>query len=158
MKPEIKRVVAAKTMRVATTFTGAAACAFAFTPAALAGTHLDVAGAGQQAHDNGVRPDAITTKNHCPGGTSNWLHLAYTTGGDICYGGSGTLEFTNSVKINSFCGGNNTGVIYGYSKDGGSPSIPFGHGTFYAKIPSRPYAVWGLSMDGWKGNDKCGPP
>jgi hypothetical protein len=63
MKPSIKNAMSGKKMRVATVFSGAAACAVAFTPAAMAGTgqpavtHL--AGPLRQ----GITPDTETGCN-----------------------------------------------------------------------------------------------
>jgi hypothetical protein len=151
-----------KTMRVATTFTGAAACAFAFAPTAMAGAQPGVAHGGRQplprGNNRNVRPDKITYDLSCPGGTSNWVHLAYYSGGDACLGFTGYSALSPIPVIKGWCGGNNKGVLYGISKNGARRSHPFGHGHTYATIKSAPFAVTSVKMNGWSGNSKCGPP
>ena len=155
MQPRIK-----KTMRVATTFTGAAACAAAFAPTAA------TAATAQHGHQirldgtrHGVQPDAgITFKSQCPGGTSNWLHIAWAGNhGDACLGGVGSVSFsTHAPGIKGWCGGNNIGIILSRN---GQHSYSFGHGTTYLyNIKPDPFPIGAVLMDGWKGNDKCPPP
>lgn len=160
MKPSSRRTASGKTLRVATTFTGAAACAVAFAPAATAGTHPRTAQTGHRVLMMG--PDTVVVKNHCPAGTSDWLHLAYigVGTGDICFGYSGSHYFgSDPFSIRSFCGGNNTGKIWGYNSQGREQSIPFGHGDTYAKVPGgNNFLVTRVSLFGWGGTDHCGPP
>jgi hypothetical protein len=166
MKPSIKKAVSGKTMRVASTFTGAAACAVAFTPAAMAGTghpavHQPVLNRAVP-HKVG-RPD-ISLRG-CTAGTSNWFHIAYNKQSDICFGFKGTFVFSPNARPaeTSFCGGNNKGWISGFNtKTGQFYFTRFGHGNFYAHIPnttaSHPYLLSSVHISSWAGNSKCGFP
>jgi hypothetical protein len=154
-----------KTMKVATTFTGVAACAAAFAPAATAATtghQLPYKNAPVTA-PHGVRP-GISERGGCPGGTSNWFHVGYAKVQDTCFGFKGTFSGSPVYYATSFCGGNNTGWIAGYL-DGGAGAhyfTYFGHGTTYAHIPgtsaSEPLAITQVHISGWSGGDKCGFP
>lgn len=89
-----------KAFKVATVFTGAAACAAAFTPAAMAAT---------------VRPD--TSHRNCAGGgqltTSMvfvWPSAAHH--GPTCVGGANGTGWTHlGTDYISFCAGNNSGSM-----------------------------------------------
>jgi hypothetical protein len=118
MKPAIKKAPSGKTMRVATLFTGTAACAFAFAPAAVA------ASTGQHAV---ARPDSGTTGNikieDCTPSRAHWVHFT-DRGGSICFGDRGTWSGNRRdayVSANKICPGNNWGFYGGYSaSDGGA--------------------------------------
>jgi hypothetical protein len=162
MKPEIKRR-AGQTMRVATTFTGVAACAAAFAPAAMAGTGV-TGGDGHTVlvdRTPRIRP-ADTTSGSCRAGTSNWLHLGFSHGaGDWCFGDRGTLSSPNGYPLGyytSYCGGNNTGSFWGESAGGTYKHVKFGHGTTYAHIKSGVFTVYSVTIKSWSQNDKCNLP
>jgi hypothetical protein len=154
---------ARKSMRVATTFTGVAACAAFAAPTAMAATGTGGHQLWRNAIPHTVRPDNTTVKS-CVGGTSNWFHLAYNKSHDLCFGGKGKVIFSNSQPVaTSFCGGNNTGWIKGfYYTTGKSYFTYFGHGTFYAHIPNTtaadPLVLASMHISNYSGNDKCGFP
>jgi hypothetical protein len=94
MKSGIKKAASGKTMRVATLFTGAAACAAAFAPAAHAAT---------------AKPD--TEPASCAT-TPRWVHVANSIS-EVCFGFKGTSHFPGLVYITAECGGNNSGRLFG---------------------------------------------
>jgi hypothetical protein len=148
-----KKALSRKAMRVATTFTGVAACTATFTPAATAAT------------ERVAIPD-IKAKPGCPAGTSNWLHLAYNRENDTClgYSGSSNRTFDPNYGATSFCGGNNSGSFRGHFKDapGTFYNTGFWTGTTYAHIPGTtatdPLIISYVRIYAWAGNDKCGLP
>jgi hypothetical protein len=157
MKSSIKKAVSGKTMRVATTFTGAAACAAAFAAPAAAGT-AHVAQPMLKGVQQGVRPDI--TGGNCPG-HSTYLHLGYAyQRGSYCFGGKGKLH--DSVLATSFCGGNNIGWIKGYYYDDNTKSYftYFHQGNYYAHIPGTsnydPLIVVSEYISKWSGHSGCG--
>jgi hypothetical protein len=152
-----------KTMRVATTFTGAAACAVGFGPAATAATHVP-----QQTREwHGQHlPRGMTPQikpdfegGSCKGGTSNWVHLAwgYPNTLDWCFGFRGSAVIDGSFSM--ICGGNNIGWYSGISP-GGSPvtHATFHQGTTYARLPGAPLYISRMGITSFKGTDKCSPP
>ena len=166
MKPGIKKGVSGKALRVATVFTGAAAAAGAFVPAAYAGGGHATAQRTYDQHAagrHGARLHGIVTKPNCPGGTSNWIHLGFHKQSDRCYGFSGSLFGTVSRPVwfaTSFCGGNNFGWISGKltGDNNASWSHSIGHGTTYFTIPHTSQlalATTGLWLYSWSGHDTC---
>jgi hypothetical protein len=132
-----------RAMRVATTFTGVAACAFAMAPTAMAAT-----GHQTEVKDNTIRP-LNTANGNCEGANqSHWFHMG-TTATVTCYGGRGSAH-PGGYVINSFCGGNNIGYFTGNRK-----RVNFGIGDFWAHIPSAPYAVSKVVISSWSGGTKC---
>jgi hypothetical protein len=146
MKPSIKKVASGKTMRVATVFTGAAACAAAFAPAAHAVT-------GHQAEANAkTLADATTVTVSRPGTmhrfqpdisaapqtseagcstTPRYLHFR-TSVGTVCFGHLGSFYFgPYPVIMTSICGGNNSGS---YSNGFGKVA-KFHTGTTFVHVP-----------------------
>jgi hypothetical protein len=106
-----------KSFRVATVFTGAAACAAAFAPAA---------GAAPVAA--GIIPKPITA-NDCTAGELDWAHMYYTAAENhtipACFAGIGTYWIAGSKRFTYFCPGNNSGYLWtNYG------SIPFSAGPF----------------------------
>jgi hypothetical protein len=105
-----------KPFRVATVFTGAAACAAAFTPAAAA---MPTA-AGATTHDlaPGITATGnITATDDCGSATKGWLYLYYTASehhGPICLGGIGTAPLDPGTAMAGFCPGNTSGSLAGY--------------------------------------------
>jgi hypothetical protein len=153
MKPGIR-----KTLRVATTFTGAAACAAAFTPAAMAGTaHQARLGGktitlpGHRGIRHGIRPDntgSIELTTSC-GTVPHWVHLA-NAGSEICAGFKGTFSFYRSPQIvTKECGGTN----HGYLESPGGTKWDFYSGTTFTTPPFS--LVSEIHISGWKGNDAC---
>jgi hypothetical protein len=174
MNPSVKKAVSGRAMRVATTFTGAAACAFAFAPTALAGTHQPAAQPGHQPRqvrvDNRMMPmitslsfslsggvylsSAASIKNaNCRGtNQSHWLHLGSVSGTTkrvTCFGFKGTVTYLNPFKISQECGGNNKGWI----KSNGGDKITYGTGTTYRKIGTT--FIKSVHISKWTGSDKC---
>jgi hypothetical protein len=127
-----------KSMRVATIFTGVAAC---------------VAPMAQAAHAQVTRPDAKlgpeNTRIAACGGRSTWVHMGYLTGGtgnytaySSCAGFVGGAGFT--VRLRGFCGGNNQGHLFGYTATA-NLNWHYGHGNYYALwAPSK---SWGTTSD-----------
>jgi hypothetical protein len=164
----------ARCLRVATVFTGAAACAVGFGPAANAQPVPAQAGATPVPAQAGVtpapgaahhrtrfqvRPDG--EERNCSAGKSTWFHL-YTKselGSHIewCVGFSGFTPLSGIVTAQGFCGGNNSGSFLGSN----GVWHHFGHGTtiylFKAKngFPGSVYEVEGVDIFSWKGPDKC---
>jgi hypothetical protein len=151
MNPGIKKAAAVKTMRVASTFTGVAACAAAVAPPAIAGTGHVVPRYVPQ-----VRPLA-TESGACISRTKHWLHLANSET-DLCFGYRG-VKYTSFPTI-SFCGGNNSGFFNGYFPDGKAYSIAFRQGSTYARIRGTgdgvSVNVSEVDITGYTGNDSCG--
>jgi hypothetical protein len=156
MKPSIKKAASRKTVRVATTFTGAAACAVTFAPTVAAGTGQPAA--AQPGHQHKVHRIQAITQANCRGtNQSHWMHMGTETT-VTCFGFRGATHVRpNPFKITSFCGGNNSGFIYGTSAGGNAASIFFGHGTYYNQFqtPSPPLHASFVSIIGFGGNDKC---
>jgi hypothetical protein len=147
-----------KIMRVATVFTGAAACAVAFAPGAMAGTGQPAAARdGHQARlggkTPGIRPGI--TVGGCTG-RPNWVHIGdafYTE----CFGFTGTYSVSrgDGAVAGAICGGNNYGWYGGYS-DLGFNTAGFHQGTTFAVVPSTiAESFTTMHISGWKGNDAC---
>jgi len=153
MKPGIKR-----TMRVATTFTGAAACAVAFNPAAMAGTARPV----QPGHQQDLRRVAIPDNRRLSGSirsgacAAEWLHIGVNGTGPVCIGYKGLLDMSPYPNMHSFCGGTNSGYIWGNGTLGWS-YYHFEPGTYFWHLPkSIPwFYVSEVGIAGWRGSDKC---
>jgi hypothetical protein len=139
-------------MRVATAFTGAAACAAAFTPAAMAGT-------GHQAQPgrNGIRPNSyreygkIRKTEYCSQ-EHQWLHLNFSgTSGTFCWGFAGRWYFSPTAwKTDEECGGTNRGSLF----IAGQSPVSFGPGKGYRHF-AKSLEVQSLSIRSWTGTDSC---
>jgi hypothetical protein len=171
-----------KTMRVATVFTGAAACATAFTPAAgIMGTgqHTIAQPARQARLDAVIRPaqwnytskdmQRVTGITACEA-RPNWVQIVSVKAGTgenlVCFGHSGVWTPTNGSSFSGWtiCGGNNIG---GYVGSYGGPvagdelryDATFGPGTTFVDLPHLPTkfaSPWGdVVIISWQGNDKC---
>jgi hypothetical protein len=137
-------------MRVATMFTGATACAVAFTPTA-----------GAQAAT--IMPASGTVYGNCRGpNQSHWLHVVDFTQ-IYCLGGVTGSQYnyrpTNGgSQVYSFCGGNNVGVFV----NSYAPSLKFFQGTTYSHYANRhggfPYVASQVAIVSWAGTDKCPLP
>jgi hypothetical protein len=147
MTLDVKKAASRKAMRVATVFTGAAACAVAFTPAAHA-ANLDP-----------VRP-AGTEWGDCQGANqSHWLHIV-TNNSIYCLGGRGTYPLTDApysvyARVYSYCGGNNSGwFFWSYAR-----LVKFYAGTTYNTWARNndgfPLLTSEVSISTWHGNDTC---
>jgi hypothetical protein len=149
-----------KSMRVATTFTGAAACAVTFGPTAMAGTHIHQQ-ADERHGQHPLRGMAARKGNFesgpCTGGTSNWVHMAFgqPNAADFCFGfrGSGSPDSTYSL----ICGGNNIGWYSGSSRGGKPVFGRFHEGSTYVKLPGEPDWINGMGITSFSGHDKCPP-
>jgi hypothetical protein len=147
MTLDIKKTASTKTMRVATVFTGAAACAVAFTPAT-----------GAQAAT--IQP--TTTKGSCyAANRSHWLHVVNTQS-TYCVGGEGRVYIAGGfgylTGVYSFCGGNNSGEFINSAQNAPSP-LPFYTGTYYneySRTHGGPYYASQVSISRWHGTDTCG--
>ncbi len=95
-----------KTMRVATTFTGAAACAVGFNnPAAMAGTARPAAQAGQQqlhriALAENRRVSGSIREANCAS-HSHWMHMGGPQGSVGCIGFKGLLGMSPYPNLRS---------------------------------------------------------
>jgi hypothetical protein len=145
-------------MRVATVFTGAAAAAVGFAPAALAAPgHAAAQGhpARANARAQAMRPDTGSIRS--TGCTTNtWVHIEYSTLfiTDYCraIGFEGRMKLKSApLAMNAQCGGNNVGTIY---YDGGG-SLSYGQGTTYRPVY---HSVSSVSILYWKGTEQCAWP
>jgi hypothetical protein len=164
MRPGINRTAVRKTMRVATVFTGAAACATAFVAPAAAGTGQHaVARPGQQPRLNSsrVRPLTNIESRNCADVGPSWVHFGTAGAGSICWGYSG--RWTGNKDFDYFtasriCGGNNSGSYGGYSDYGNGDyhTAGFGHGTGWVHLPWPDSTVITMVyIKKYKGSDKC---
>jgi hypothetical protein len=144
-----------KAFKVATVFTGTAACAAAFAPAAGAAT---TAGTQQ------VEP--ATSHRNCvigPRTTSMvfwWLSTA--NHGPTCVGGANNrgLRTTLGVDYSKFCGGNNYGYVYGPSFASLQSNGTVITGRFHFHPGTGTAALGGALVDSvlitnWSGTDTC---
>lgn len=133
-------------MRVATIFTGVAACTFPLAQAAHA----------QDAHANvRLRPD-INIDN-CSGAKKNWVHVGYVVS-DVkysnCIGNRGGHSYDNGA-VTAFCGGNNSGHLF-YHTANANVDWHFGHGTTY-RTWNPDVGTSYISISGYAGTDACNP-
>jgi hypothetical protein len=153
MTPGTTKTASRKTMRVATMFTGATACAVAFTPAA--------------AQAATIRP-ATTTPGSCRGpNQSHWLHIIdqqsyYCVGGVTPGIGRGYRPTGGHTEVYSFCGGNNSGFFLSSPGEINGNAKWYGHGTTYNQYAKynygHPYYAVSVSISRWSGNDTCPLP
>lgn len=169
MNSRIKKATKRQGRRVATVFTGAAACATAFAPAAMAATG-HVAQAANPMNENKKIYGSIRS-----GGCANvpnWVHLQTEYSGNNvyarkmrCFGYDGLYQVsdggTNGPMLTyEECGGNNFGVLIGTSTGLGIlGNQTFGPGTYY-RIESNIGPDGGKFVDSvyiykWSGTDKC---
>jgi len=156
-----------RSMRVATIFTGVAAC--------TVGAATQVANAQDAAHRAArhtstragrAEPDSrvygsIRYAYLCGarGSDRTWLHYAtydsyYTPDTSWCFGYFGLSESPPGVGIYSQCGGNNHGLLVGVTAAGHKWSTSFGPGTTYRKLNEAHLTA--IFINSWTGNDKCG--
>lgn len=152
-KPRTRR-----SMRVATIFTGVAACTAGVTHVAHA---QDIRPAPR------VGPGSIRSVTSCAhrGIDHEWLHVstvsnttvlgeALTTWVSDCFGYFGTFLYPRGTGISGECGGNNSGYLWGSNGAGGTWGRQFFQGTGYARF-HEPH-LSSVSIFGWKGTDTCG--
>jgi hypothetical protein len=151
-------------MRVATIFTGVAACVVGGTQVANAqevrpaGTQ-DIQGYGQAALPGWVYSGYITSAIACgnAGVDKPWLHVSTTNPQtnkitSLCFGNQGRSVSPRFVGARAECGGTNHGVLTGF-KNSSSVYFKFGPGTTYAKLSwSHLNTVY---IGSWTGTDQC---
>ena len=172
MNSSIKKATKRRGIRVATVFTGAAACATAFAPTAMAATD-NAAGLTTPAN----YPHNIYGNIKSGGcGDANWVHIQAMVSEDRpfartmrCFGFAGLRQVSSNHgwggKMLTYyeCGGNNSGVLVASYSPPGYPGAnqAFGPGTTYRKewsgSATRPFAygVNSMYIYKWTGNDKC---
>jgi hypothetical protein len=138
MKPSTRRA-----MRVATVFTGAAAAATGFGPAAMAApVHQAQPAFGKIS--GSIRDGSCRSEPH-------WLQLAQRIPGTqiscIAYGFRGEWS-EGGAFISSQCGGTN----YGFLKFTSGKTISYGPGNYFRAINKDMRLI---TIDGWTGNDNC---
>jgi hypothetical protein len=156
MSTATRKATSRKAMRVATVFTGAAAAAVAYAPAALAAPGHAPA-QGRTALVNGktqaAGPRTTIQSKGCGTSDVHWLHLEYASlfRSKLCkaFGFAGFK--TVAQDFYAECGGNNYGTIYW--KTG---SLGFGPGNTYRSVTERD--ISGVSIYSWKGTDHCAWP
>jgi hypothetical protein len=153
-----------KLMRVATTFTGVAACTAGMVQAVNA---QDVAQAapkhiGRTARPAGRLAGSIRSAVACgyEGTDKTWLHVSTTNEWSsgyeytsVCFGYKGEFSSPPFTGIRAECGGNNKGTLFGTVDDGYSTSIGFGPGTTYRTIGWSHFDL--VTINGWTGTDTC---
>ncbi len=166
MNTATRTATSRRAKRVATFFTGAAATAVTFAPAALAAPGHALApghvpAQGHTALINGktvpMSPDVHSGSIRSKGcGTSDvhWLHIEYASlffDRDLCkaFGYAGYMTVAQGMFAE--CGGNNYGTIY-------SPTgyLSFGPGNGYRSVKPRDISL--VSIYSWKGTDHCAWP
>jgi hypothetical protein len=149
MQPGIKKAASRKTMRVAAVFTGAAACAAAFAPGAMAGTAPRVPAI--ESHGGNIQgPVACSPVPH-------WLHFR-AGAATYCFGFAGYTSVPD-LTASKICGGTNFGFYYGNYKNAQGRSVGYsagyGSGRTYVPLPHVPTHLTQVSIVGWSGNDTC---
>jgi len=134
MKPSTRRA-----MRVATVFTGAAAAATGFGPAAMAAPVHQAQPANGRISGS-IRSASCTHEPH-------WLQ--FESRYDVCFAFGFRGEWSyNGNYVSSQCGGTN----YGFLKFTSGKTISYGPGTYFRRI-GKDLRV--LTIDGWTGSDEC---
>jgi hypothetical protein len=168
MKAGSRKTTVKKTMRVATVFSGAAACATAFGPAAAAATAA-TAPAGHAPGGINIRFDRgrpkmplhgarpaytvlsgnIESTMNC-GNTPKWVHTKFTTEYSVCFGFKGSLSYsTYPLVVSKECGGTNHGFIESPHGD----KYHFYSGNYFVRLPFN--SVSWVHISGWNGGDTC---
>jgi hypothetical protein len=156
-----------RTMRVATVFTGVAACTAGMaTQAANAQDAAHPVARHTSRHAGRAIPDSrvygsIRYAYLCGlrGSDRHWFHYAtyqsyYEPNVSWCYGYFGLSESPPGVGIYSQCGGNNHGLLVGTTAAGRKWSTGFGPGTTYRTLNEAHFDA--IYINSWTGNDKCG--
>lgn len=132
-----------KSMRVATVFTGVAACAAIAAPVAHASS-------GHR------RTGSIREVDNCSAQLHNWLHVrskgnSHQSPTIRCYGFRGKYSPSGEIGILSECGGNNFGYLS--AKGAGAWNFSFDPGTYYRPLNHSHLAA--VYIGGWAGGDAC---
>ena|ERR1039457_2812334 len=151
-----------KSMRVATIFTGVAACTAGVTQVANA---QDAAKHTSKHIGRAIRPagrvsGSIRYVDECiqQGIDSTWLHLKMFNPGtqrwsSICFGYRGYYGSPPGIGVFSECGGNNHGWLSGYYSNGGYWDSKFGPGHAYRYLGKS--ELQGVTITSWTGHDSC---
>jgi hypothetical protein len=132
-----------RSMRVATIFTGIAAC----TTAGMAHGAAAQAAATKAAS----RVSGNIQERTCEGVNTTWLHvLSEASHRCFSFGFDGTSIPTNEIGLLAQCGGNNYGWFLSLRNQN---SITFGRGTTYRYL-DWPHLSY-VHISGWGGNDTC---
>lgn len=145
-----------RSMRVATIFTGVAACTVGMTQ--VANAHIRPAGPA------GAFKNSIQLAHDCAvdGIDHEWLHISNSSNpapeatfvASNCFGYRGLYLSPPGVGINAECGGTNHGYLVGTQANGRSWSFFYGPGTTYHQLHEAhlDYVV----INSWTGTDTCG--
>ena len=145
-------------MRVATIFTGVAACTLGVAPVANAQDAAHVARAIPAGRSYG----SIRLAYGCgaQGIDKPWLHVSTTSYNDygyiytsICFGYAGLWNSPPYTGMRAECGGNNHGLLVGTTAAGRKWSAGFGPGTGYRTLNEA--HLTGVFVNSWTGTDKC---
>ena len=149
-----------RSFKIATAFTGAAAVAATFTPAANAATHPVMHGRYHklplvEGNAAGATPQTAIHSGPCSVHPT-WLHIewynSYKSQGNpylTCLGFAGTYH-VSAMRMISQCGGNNHGYF-----DSGTSKLTFKAGTTYRTFTGYGYPTWQIHISGWAGSDTC---
>jgi hypothetical protein len=147
-----------KSMRVATIFTGVAACTVGVTQVANAQDFTHAA-PEHIARPAVSRHGSIRSVSHCglKGTNPTWVHAYWyaaslETSISMCYGYDGDITSPPGVGITYECGGNNHGSLDGYT-DGKLWLHDYGPATTYTHLNKG--SLWQVGVWSWTGDDKC---
>jgi hypothetical protein len=152
MSTATRRATSRKAMRVATVFTGAAAAAVAYAPAALAAPgHAPAQGHTALANGKtGGARTAIESKG-CGASDVHWLHVQYNSPFRVlckAFGFAGVKD-VGQLTMYAQCGGNNYGNLF--TQEG---VVSFGPGNTYRSFTYGKY-LSAVSIYYWNGTDQC---
>jgi hypothetical protein len=148
-----------KSMRVATIFTGVAACTVGVTQVANA---QDAAKNTSKHIGRTIRPagrvnGSIRYVTDCglKGIDGTWLHLEMSrlNSPSFCYGFRGEYASPPGIGVFQECGGNNHGWLAGHYQDGSHWSLHYGPGTAYHYLDA--YSLSNVIINSWTGHDAC---
>jgi hypothetical protein len=146
-------------LRMATVFTGAAACATAFGPAAGAATTAGAgttAAAATTAATAGKPLPSNIDEVDCTAADAHWFHLYWSAAADhgpTCLGYKGLKAVDH--WFSSWCPGNNYGYFTYLSSQGGGPyTYIFSAGELLHSYPYSAY-ILDVYIGGWSGPWTC---
>jgi hypothetical protein len=154
-------------MRVATIFTGVAACTAGMTQVANAQEAAHPAARNTSRHigrdiADGRSYGSIRLSYACgaQGIDKPWLHVSTTSYNSygyiytsICFGYKGLWNSPPYTGIRAECGGNNHGLLVGVTAAGRKWSAGFGPGTTYRTLNEA--HLDGVFINSWTGHDTC---
>ena len=160
-----------KSMRVATIFTGVAACTFgAATQVANAQDAAPTAPTHPATHArlaiaDGRSYGSIRMSDGCAEGNvhKTWLHVSVNNSSPYanlipyrswCFGYFGLWNSPPGIGIVAQCGGNNHGLLVGVTAAGDKWSATYGPGTKWRTLEEA--HLYGVFINSWTGNDECG--